>query len=279
MTEDERQIRRLVEQWAAAVHTGDLDGVLADHAEDVVMFDVPPPREGVRGIAAYRDTWPDFFVWQRQGALFEITELAVTAGQDVAYAHALLRCATPEDLQRDPALRLRLTLGLVKRDGRWVVAHEHHSFPDTSGEDDAAGEREVRDLHQRWSAATRAKDLNGLMAAIADDVVSYEHEAPLRYRGVDAVQEVCATGLEAGGETVDWTVPDLEVLVRGDLAVGWGLNRMVGSGTAVSWSRGTRVFRRRDGEWAMVHQHVSFPFHPDSGRVATDLQPEPAPEE
>jgi len=26
---------------------------------------------------------------------------------------------------------LRLTLGLRKEDGRWVVAHEHHSFPDT----------------------------------------------------------------------------------------------------------------------------------------------------
>jgi len=27
--------------------------------------------------------------------------------------------------------RLRLTLGLRKEHGRWVVAHEHHSFPDT----------------------------------------------------------------------------------------------------------------------------------------------------
>jgi hypothetical protein len=25
---------------------------------------------------------------------------------------------------------LRLTLGLRKEDGRWVVAHEHHSFAD-----------------------------------------------------------------------------------------------------------------------------------------------------
>jgi len=134
MTEDEKQIRTLVEQWAAAVHAGDLDGVLRDHAADVVMFDVPPPREGVRGIDAYRDTWPGFFAWQRQGAVFEITELEVTAGADVAFAVALLRCGTPADLRRDPALRLRLTLGLRREDGRWVVAHEHHSFPDTSGD-------------------------------------------------------------------------------------------------------------------------------------------------
>jgi uncharacterized protein (TIGR02246 family) len=147
VTEDEKQIRTLVERWAQAVHAGDLDAVLAHHDEDVVMFDVPPPREGVRGLAAYRDTWPDFFAWQRQGACFELVSLEVTAGTDVAFAHALLRCGTPQDLERDPDLRLRLTLGFRREDGRWVVAHEHHSFPDTSTGDDraAAGpEREVR---------------------------------------------------------------------------------------------------------------------------------------
>jgi ketosteroid isomerase-like protein len=53
--DDEQEIRTLVERWAAAVHAGDMDGVLADHAGDVVMFDVPPPHDGVRGIDTYRD--------------------------------------------------------------------------------------------------------------------------------------------------------------------------------------------------------------------------------
>ena len=68
MTDDEQQIRELVLRWADAVHAGDLDGVLADHAPDIVMFDVPPPEDGVRGQAAYRDTWPPFFEWQRAGS-------------------------------------------------------------------------------------------------------------------------------------------------------------------------------------------------------------------
>jgi uncharacterized protein (TIGR02246 family) len=132
MPNDEEQIRTLVERWAAAVHAGDLDGVLADHSDDIVMFDVPPPYEGVRGMDAYRETWPPFFKWQAQGASFEIVSLDVTAGDDVAYAYALLRCGTPHELAEQPANRLRLTLGLRKEQGRWVVAHEHHSFPDTS---------------------------------------------------------------------------------------------------------------------------------------------------
>jgi uncharacterized protein (TIGR02246 family) len=133
MSDDETQIRALIERWAKAVHASDMDGVLADHTDDIVMFDVPPPNE-VRGKEAYRDTWPPFFKWQRQGAAFEIVSLDVTAGNDVAFAHALLRCGTEAELKKDPDNRLRLTIGLRKRGGRWAVAHEHHSFPAQSSQ-------------------------------------------------------------------------------------------------------------------------------------------------
>ncbi|GAA5078895.1 YybH family protein [Nocardia iowensis] len=132
MSDDEKKIRVLIERWAAAVHAGDLDTVLADHAPDIVMFDVPPPDEGLRGIDAYQAAWPGFFEWQAQGATFEIVSLDVTAGADVAFAHALLLCGTADDFAKDPGRRLRLTLGLRKENGRWIVAHEHHSFPDAS---------------------------------------------------------------------------------------------------------------------------------------------------
>ena len=131
MPDDERQIRTLIERWAEAVHRGDMPGVLADHADDIVMFDVPPPYEGVRGIDAYRETWHPFFAWQAKGAVFEIVSLEITAGDGAAYAHALLRCGMPQELAGQPANRLRLTLGLRKEGGRWLVAHEHHSFPHT----------------------------------------------------------------------------------------------------------------------------------------------------
>ncbi|MFG2869615.1 nuclear transport factor 2 family protein [Streptomyces sp. NPDC048338] len=132
MTTDESEIRALITRWAAAVHRGDLPAVLADHSDDIVMFDVPPPHDGVRGIDAYRSTWPPFFDWQAQGASFDIVSLDVTAGQDVAFAHALLRCGTPEELAAHPDQRLRLTIGLRRTGDRWVVAHEHHSFADTT---------------------------------------------------------------------------------------------------------------------------------------------------
>lgn len=132
--------------------------------------------------------------------------------------------------------------------------------------------QELRELFRAWFAASAAKDLDAQMAPIAADVVSYEHNAPQQYRGVAALREVCAEGLEYQDGDFDWDIPDLQIRVVGDLAVTWGLNRMRNTTTdgAVreEWSRGTRIFERRDGRWQMIHQHVSFPIGAD-GRLFT----------
>ena len=146
MTE-EQQVRDLIERWATAVHNGDLPAVLAHHASGIVMFDVPPPEQGVRGIDAYRETWPGFFEWQASGAVFKIESLEVTAGPDVAFAFALLRCGTPEQFERQPEQRLRLTIGLRKVDGQWTVTHEHHSFADAT-ESPGISATEVRTVRE-----------------------------------------------------------------------------------------------------------------------------------
>lgn len=277
MPHDEDQIRTLIQRWARAVHDGDMDGVLVDHADDIVMFDVPPPQDGVRGLDAYRETWPPFFEWQAQGAVFDIESLEVVASGDVAFAFALIRCGTEQDFAIQPGHRLRLTLGLRKQGGRWVVAHEHHSFPDTSGDQAARAEQQVRATHDRWFDRTAEKDLDGLMEHIADDIVSYEHDAPLEYSGREAVREVCKRGLESAPGKIEWAVPALTVLPGDDVTVAWGLNRMraeqADGQTIESWSRGTRVFRRNGTEWVMIHQHVSYPYDPESGEAITDLRP------
>lgn len=260
-TTDQREIRDLLTNWVTAIRGGDLSQVRAHHADDIVMFDVPPPERGARGLEDYASTWPDFFAWVRSGAVFEIDELDIVAGSDVAYAIALLRCGDPDELVASPDKRLRLTIGLVKRSGTWLVQHEHHSF--TLSPDPYGGERSVREIHQGWFADTEAKNLDGVMSHIAADVISYEHEAPLEYLGADQVREMCRTGLEQTTGTVTWTVPDLTVIARDDLAVAWGLNHMTAQepdgATMEEWSRGTRIFRRQHGEWVMIHQHVSYP--------------------
>src|SRR6266540_2814649 len=92
---DETAIRNLVENWARAVRTKNLDGILANHSPDILMFDVPPPVQS-KGIDAYKTTWDLFFSWSRDFGVFDISEMNITAGNDVAFATALMRCAGAE---------------------------------------------------------------------------------------------------------------------------------------------------------------------------------------
>ena len=126
-SQNEQQVRDLITQWIDAVQRQDLDDVVARHSEDIVMFDVTPPERGVRGLKEYREAWPAFFAWIASGARFELDELEVTAGAEAAFAHALLRCGEPEELEAFPDRRLRLSLGLVRQNDQWVIQHEHHS--------------------------------------------------------------------------------------------------------------------------------------------------------
>jgi uncharacterized protein (TIGR02246 family) len=123
---EEMVIRAQIEAWAAAVRAQDMAGILRDHSADMVMFDVPPPLH-LRGIAAYEASWPQFFEASPKPVRFDIMDLQITAGNDVAFAVALMRCAVIEDGNVD--LDFRLTVGLRKVDGRWIVTHEHHSVP------------------------------------------------------------------------------------------------------------------------------------------------------
>jgi hypothetical protein len=66
---------------------------------------------------------------RRTGALGSSSSSpGTTAVDSVAFATALIDCAGTE-ADGPVAFTLRLTVGLEKRDGRWLVTHEHHSEP------------------------------------------------------------------------------------------------------------------------------------------------------
>jgi uncharacterized protein (TIGR02246 family) len=125
---DETEIRNLVESWARAVRTKNLDGILANHSPEILMFDVPPPAQ-LKGIEAYKKTWDVFFAWFQDSGVFDIKELNITAGDDVGFGTALMRCAGTEANGDKVELDFRLTICFRKIDGRWTVMHEHHSVP------------------------------------------------------------------------------------------------------------------------------------------------------
>jgi ketosteroid isomerase-like protein len=87
------------------------------------MFDVPPPFQS-RGLDAYRKTWDLFFSYHQPSYAFNIEDIAITAGDDVAFAVVVMRCGAPQD-----TFPFRLTIGLRKIDSEWRIMHEHHSVP------------------------------------------------------------------------------------------------------------------------------------------------------
>jgi uncharacterized protein (TIGR02246 family) len=122
-TADVDEVRALIASWEKAIRAGDLRAALARHADDVVMFDVAPPLRRT-GLAEARDAWEPFLNGGPHET-FEVGELALHVGAEVAFAHGLIRT------DADASFAVRVTLGFEKRSGRWTIVHEHHSAPIT----------------------------------------------------------------------------------------------------------------------------------------------------
>src|SRR5262249_5158950 len=102
------------------------------HERDMVMFDLPPPLQ-CKGIEAYEQTWGLFFRYHKPGKAFDFRELSVTAGTDVAFAVAIMRCG-PDSSSNPPhkeGLPFRLTGARGRAHRDWGSASEPPSVPAT----------------------------------------------------------------------------------------------------------------------------------------------------
>ena len=143
----------------------------------------------------------------------------------------------------------------------------------------ASGEEaKIREMVESWAGALRAKDVVGVLAHYAPDVVTFDLAPPLDYVGADALRESLAAWFPTFRGRVGYEITKLAVAAGDDLAFCRSLNRISGSrtdGTETDvWIRVTLCCRNIDGAWTIVHQHASVPFHMDgSYRAAVDLKP------
>jgi ketosteroid isomerase-like protein len=126
---DETQIRELIEARAAVLKTGDAETIVSYFAPEVVQFSLAPPLQqstDARNPQQLR-RWIATF---EAPPTREVTQLSITAGPDVAFATSI-DClnATPKGMTGSFSLWYRVTLGLRKIDGRWLIIHEHQSEP------------------------------------------------------------------------------------------------------------------------------------------------------
>lgn len=132
MKSGEVAIRDVLENWARATREGRQDDVLANHLNDLVIFDVLPPLK-YDSAESYRASWDD---WQpdAQGEMrFELQDLSISAGEEVGFAFGLLQCGGTLPNGRTFRDTVRVTFCLRKVAGRWKVAHQHVSKPHGQG--------------------------------------------------------------------------------------------------------------------------------------------------
>ena len=126
---DETQIREHIEARAAALKTGDAETIVSYYAPEVVNFSLAPPLQqstDARNPEQLRAWLATFEAPPNR----EVTRLQITAGPDVAFATSLdCLSATPNGMTESFSLWHRVTLGLRKIDGRWLITHEHQSVP------------------------------------------------------------------------------------------------------------------------------------------------------
>ena len=118
----EIEVRAVVRNWAKAISEGDRAAILAHHASELLMFDFPGT---VKGLDAYDETWDFFFASPLGPISFVPRDVAVSAGDDIAFASCMVHCEGTSAGTVD----FRLTTGLRKVGAEWVIVHEHHSVP------------------------------------------------------------------------------------------------------------------------------------------------------
>ena len=122
------EVRAVLEEWAAATRLSRRDEILKHHSTDLVIFDVLPPMK-YEGAEAYRRSWDEWQPDTQGEAVFNLVNLTITAGNDVAFAHSFIRCGGTLPDGRTFHDLVRATFCLRKVDGSWVVEHQHVSKP------------------------------------------------------------------------------------------------------------------------------------------------------
>ena len=125
-TPDTAQVHELIEARTQALRVKDATALSTCYAPEVTSFTLDPPllRTGIdiAATADWLETW--------NGPLgYDVTRLDVTVGGGAAFAHSLDRMSGEKRDGGPVELWFRNTVCLERRDGRWLITHEHQSVP------------------------------------------------------------------------------------------------------------------------------------------------------
>ena len=124
----ESEIRQRLDTLVEAIRAMDLHSVMSTYAPDIVSFDIEPPLQHV-GVDAKRKNWAHVFSIYQRPLDYELRDLAIVVGEDVAFGHGLVRISGALKNGHTTEHRFRLTTCFRKIAGNWLIAHDHVSAP------------------------------------------------------------------------------------------------------------------------------------------------------
>jgi len=129
--DDAADIRAAQESIAAGARARNLDAIMSNywHSPKLFVFDVYPPR-AYHGWDAFRKDWKDFLAAYRGPITYEMQDMYVETDGTYGYVHVIEHIAgTPKASGTPPEINMRITELYHKREGKWVIDHEHASVP------------------------------------------------------------------------------------------------------------------------------------------------------
>ena len=123
---EEHQIRGLLNARKDAIHNKNAEKTCACFADDAVIFSLAPPLREDSPAAEALENW--FGTW-RGDIGNEIRDLQIVVGGDVAYASCFGRFFGTKVNGETPDVWYRETLGFRRQRGQWLITHSHESVP------------------------------------------------------------------------------------------------------------------------------------------------------
>jgi ketosteroid isomerase-like protein len=128
-SDEEAAIRQQLNTLVAAIQAKDLDGVKRIYGPDIVSFDVEPPLQRL-GVDGKGQNWEHAFALFELPITYEVRDLTIVVGDDVAFAHSLNRLSgTLQNGNPSSGFWVRATVCLQKIAGAWLIVHDHASVP------------------------------------------------------------------------------------------------------------------------------------------------------
>ena len=142
-------------------------------------------------------------------------------------------------------------------------------------------DQEIRVLEDQFAAAANAKDLDAIMKAYVpgNDLFVFDVGAPRQHVGWDDYKKDWHDFLSMLPGPIKFTVSDLSVMSDGKIAYGHNIQHLSGAmadGTPMEMTvRVPDVYRKIDGKWLIVQEHVSVPIDFSMGKPVPDMMSKP----